>query len=342
MSEVAEAPPDELPLREDQAAIERCAGLLNGHPRHCARHAFQHLRKAWRLHGVDNEMSLLRAITAEEEAATALMLALKARKYPGADRLDHRRHEHKAGVAPFLEAIRQVFGVVEYASPQIHLSWADDRPRLDVSMSAFATGVSTDPEQRMQPDEPFNFVIREGLHEDTGKVMTFSEQLEKLASEKGVNEILDFIRKEANVRNLLLYAQPNGMPSVMFPRSLILGKLARVCAILQVTIGILQTPIHQLFAVQCLEAYLGAVRRLPEQGFDFEPEEPVGDRNRILVTKIDDGPPVAEIEMVRQVRLDRIIVTDCEVDFRMTGLNDGVDYRVSFHEADGPDATGNG
>lgn len=194
MSEAAEAFPDELPLDEIQADIERCVGLLKGHPRNCGRNAFQHLRKAWRLYGLDNEMSLLRAITAEEEAATALILALKARQYPGADRLDHRRHDHKAGVAPFLHAVGPVLSVWEFARPRIHLSWAGDRPRLNVSVSALAVGVSSDPDQLIQPDEPFNFVAREGPHEGPAEVMTFASQLAELASEKGAGEILDFIR----------------------------------------------------------------------------------------------------------------------------------------------------
>lgn len=330
MSEAAEAFPEELPLDEIQADIERCVGLLKGHPRHCGRNAFQHLRKAWRLYGLDNEMSLLRAITAEEEAATALILALKARRYPGADRLDHRRHDHKAGVAPFLYAVGPVLSVWEFARPRIHLSWADNRPRLNVSVSALAAGVSSDPDQLLQPDEPFNFIAREGSHDGPGEVMTFANQLAELASGKGAGEILDFIREEANLRNRLLYAKSDGIPSATFNRSLLLAKLRRVCLMLQVTIGILQTPAHQLFAVQCLEAYLGALRRLPETGFDFDIEEPKGDHNRILVTKLDDAPPVAEAEIVRQVRLDRIVVSGPDIDIHMTGVNDGAAYAVNL------------
>lgn len=137
---------------------------------------------------------------------------------------------------------------------------------------------------------------------------------------------------EANLRNSLLYAQSDGIPSVTFKRSLLLAKLRRVCLMLQVTIGILQTPAHQLFAVQCLEAYLGALRRLPQAGFDFDIEEPTGDHNRIRVTKLDDGPPVAEMEMVRQVRLKRIVVSGPEIDIQMTGVNDGAAYAVNLQE----------
>lgn len=331
----------ELPLTDLQADIERLVEKLKGHPRNCGRHAFEHLRKAWRLYNIDAEMSLFRALTAEEEAATALILALKAKQYPGANRLDHRNHHHKVGAAPFLYAVGKVLGAMEYAQPQIHLSLAGndrDQPRLDVSFNAMGMGVGRDPEQRMEIDEPFNFVAREGLHGGPAEVMTFARELEALASERGAAELLDFVREEANLRNRLLYAQPGGLPKVTFPKDQILKKLNRVCAVMQVVIGILQTPKHQLFAVQCVEAYLAALHKMPDEPFHFDDKErPKGDHDRIIVNRIGDGPPVAEMELTREVRLDRIVVGADRIDFHMTGVNDGADYRVNLREV--PPAT---
>jgi hypothetical protein len=86
---------DELPFTEAQATIEKCIEMLAGRPRHCGRSAFRHLRKAWMLYPIDREMALFRAITAEEEAATALILAMKQRRYPGAELLDYRRVQRR-------------------------------------------------------------------------------------------------------------------------------------------------------------------------------------------------------------------------------------------------------
>ena len=130
------------------------------------------------------------------------------------------------------------------------------------------------------------------------------------------------------------------VPSVTFPRALLLTKLRRVCVLMQITIGVLQTPKQQSFAIQCLEAYLGALRKLPEQGYTFDDEElpEDGDHTHYRVSKLDDGPPVAQIEITRQVRLDRIVVTDREVHLNMTGQNDGEPYCLTITEEPAADA----
>lgn len=339
MTDPIEAFPDGLPFTEAQATIEKCIEMLAGRPRHCGRSAFRHLRKAWTLYPIDREMALFRAITAEEEAATALILALKQRRYPGAELLDYRRHDHKAGVAPFLHAVGKVLSVMEFARPKIIMSWGGDKPRLDVSVNAVAMGLSQDPDQCVMADEPFNFVVRAGTNSGRAQAMTFAEELAAFASDKGSSEILELIRKEANLRNKLLYAQDTGIPSVDYRLPLLLAKTARACVMLQVTIGILQTPMHQLFASQCLQAYLAAVRKLPRSGFVFEGDEAdaIADQTKILVTKLNDAPPAAEVEITRAVRLDSIVVTADGVDINMTGLNDDVPYGVQFREKSAAD-----
>jgi len=67
--------------------------------------AVRHLDRAWRLKKKDPEMAAFRAITSEEESATALFHALKRRKYVGAEKLGPRDHVQKNAVAPFLDAV---------------------------------------------------------------------------------------------------------------------------------------------------------------------------------------------------------------------------------------------
>ncbi len=65
------------------------------------------------LDGVDLEMAAFRAITAEEEAASALFHSLKRRRYAGAARLSPRNHVHKNAVAPFCTAVSRVLAATE-------------------------------------------------------------------------------------------------------------------------------------------------------------------------------------------------------------------------------------
>lgn len=88
--------PAELPMSENNLAVESNTLRLRGKIKHCTRNAYVNLRKSWTLHPVDSEMYLFRAITAEEEAATGLMLALKQMHYPNAEQLNPRNHTHKA------------------------------------------------------------------------------------------------------------------------------------------------------------------------------------------------------------------------------------------------------
>jgi hypothetical protein len=68
-----------LPLDDFQLALEALSQKLAGRPRHSAANAFRTLRRAWKIAEIDPEIALFLAITAEEEAATALMVSLQSR-----------------------------------------------------------------------------------------------------------------------------------------------------------------------------------------------------------------------------------------------------------------------
>ena len=78
---------EKLPLDDFQEGILRCLDRQGSHVMQCARSAVRHLSRAWRLRDLDLGMALFRCLTAEEEAATAVFLALKSRQYEGASRL---------------------------------------------------------------------------------------------------------------------------------------------------------------------------------------------------------------------------------------------------------------
>lgn len=63
-------------------------------------------------------------------------------------------------------------------------------------------------DQWVTPIPPLNFSISSG-----GKRISFQPQIEALASKRNVSDIAKHIKREANRRNEILYAAPNGYPA---------------------------------------------------------------------------------------------------------------------------------
>jgi len=281
----------ELPLSDFQKTLEQCVGKLGGRVKHCGRSAFHHLRRAWALYGVDNEMSAFRAITAEEEAASALILSLQQKRYPGAKRLNFRDHVHKAALTPFLDAVAKVLALLDFAKPTLRLKPDEDPPRLEVFVDMSRAGLRSPEPLFAQPDEPLNFVVRMENEDGPATVHMFAHELRQIAEGRGVDTIKAFLEAEANQRNRLLYATDTGIPQVSFEEGFLLERLRRVTVLLTLTIAIQQTPQHQLFAVQCVEAFLRALERMAGDGYDFGSliQEPT---SGIVVRKAHDKEPV--------------------------------------------------
>src|SRR5437762_14165480 len=89
--------------------LERTA--LPGRP--AAKSAVRHIDKAYALADLDPDMAAFRAITAEEEAGTALFHSLKRHRYPGSAVLKPRDHLHKNAVAPFCTAVARLFALAD-------------------------------------------------------------------------------------------------------------------------------------------------------------------------------------------------------------------------------------
>lgn len=288
--------PAELPLDDMHLRLEEAIEKLDPpRVRHACRSALSHLRKAWTLHPVDAEMSLFRAITAEEEAATAVIRALNARAYPNAERLKERQHPHKAALWPFIAAVANKMAEKNIPMPNLALRIEGD-PRIDLSIDIAARAGLEKPLWGT-PDEPFNWSM---WSDRTGpfKLHDFGEELAALATAKGAKSIGAHVAHEANLRNQLLYASEQGVPSVAFSDDLLIGRRQRVTVMLFLAIAILQTAKHQLFLVQSLHALLRAV-----QGFDGDPADiPALDPNvpRLELAEQPDGSMKASI--VRPVR----------------------------------------
>lgn len=275
-----EMPFDDIHLRIEDA-IEK---LSVPRVRHACRNAFNHLRKAWVLHPVDAEMSSFRAITAEEEAATAVIRALRHLAYPNAERLSDRNHVHKSALWPFIEAVSAKMAEKNIATPTIALR-VEGEPRIELSVD-LGSRANLDRPLWGTPDEPFNFAM---WSDRTGpfKLHDFSEELLALATGKGARDIESYVKAEANARNQLLYASEQGIPSVMFEDAYLLSRRRRVITLVVLTIAIMQTKVHQLFLVQCLDALLRAVQRFDGEPLDLPNIDPRVER--LELTEQTDG-----------------------------------------------------
>ncbi|ANL74071.1 hypothetical protein AMC83_CH04154 [Rhizobium phaseoli] len=240
---------EDLPLQQHHLIIEEGINKLGGRIRASLRSAWRHLRLSWTLHPIDSEMSLFRAITAEEEAASALMLALKQRRYPGAQKLKPRDHSHKSAISPFLDAVGNMLAGADLPPSKLTIK-REDRPAIHISLDLGA--IVKHPNLRFaQPDNPFNFTLSV-----EGNAYMFEKELLEIATGSGAESIRQHVQNETNLRNRLLYATDEGYPTVTFQDEALLRRRDRVNRLCLLTIGILQTKQHQLFAAQCLQAFL--------------------------------------------------------------------------------------
>lgn len=167
--------------------------------------AFVHLSFAYRLKDIDPGMAIFRAITAEEEAATALLRALQARGYTASGALLPKDHLQKAAVYPYLCAIikhtsyLRVDGIKEV---RLGIPKDEEKPRLQLVLilDGENEGVVA------RPDPPLNLRIREG-----GEAVSYKEYFLELISPSGFEDIRKYLNLKKNQRNLLLYASPQGL-----------------------------------------------------------------------------------------------------------------------------------
>lgn len=85
MSDAASSHDNELPLSDFGKRLEKAVTHLTGRTKYGGMNAFNHLRLSWQIKDIDQGMAAFRAITAEEEAATALIHSIKQKRYPNAD-----------------------------------------------------------------------------------------------------------------------------------------------------------------------------------------------------------------------------------------------------------------
>jgi hypothetical protein len=178
--------------------------------KNAARGAVVGINKAFGLYEIDRQMCLFRAITAEEEASTAVIESLKKRKYKGAEKLNSRKHPHKISIWPFANLILKTFSLVQ---EEIEVSYEFKtnninnciEPRIGIQVLNSQTPLI------YYPDPPLNMIFKNG---STGKYFDFSKEVVELAAERQSKNFLDFAKREANIRNKILYSCSGGLPKI--------------------------------------------------------------------------------------------------------------------------------
>lgn len=229
--------------------------------------AIQGVSKAKALLPLDREMASFRAITAEEEAASALFMALKLRNYPGADKLNLGNHRHKAAVPPFLQVIAQSISKGPFTKGSFDFNW--NKPSITIHFPLSSLGV------QLPGSEDFRLTLEEPLHmlQSVGdeRPYLFESEIAELAGAQTQANIEKVIAAQANARNTLLYASDASLPISEATEEILAKRAASVEIILLVTIAIMQTRIHQFMALQGLQAFLGVVAPNADAVFDYGP-----------------------------------------------------------------------
>jgi len=178
--------------------------------RHSLRNAWYHLERGWAIREIDPAMAMFRGITAEEEAATGLIYAVRDRKYDNANLLNPWNHTHKHSLNSFFDLLSDFFAesIEPVSTVGIKLGSVADPNRLKIYIPMIVNGE----EKYAIPDPPLNLNVTVG-----GKPISFKRQLDKLsklANLKNIKQIEKYISNKANERNRLLYAAAQRYPHV--------------------------------------------------------------------------------------------------------------------------------
>lgn len=243
---------------------KKCVALLNTAPRthatHCFRSALHHLERAEALLAVDQSMAVFRAITAEEEAASGVMRCLAEMGYPGGDQLNPHNHAQKHAVFPFLEIVELFFGQTQFNHFQGYKLHIKEEEKEGETRLMLAVKISMNGEPTLAyPIPPLNFWVRDAA----GEPENFATQIGQLVTARGKASVKVFLKEEANLRNQLLYAGPDGYPEVKeLSASYLIQRRSRVLAMINLYLLIYPYPDHQPFVTQALSVFLSLVRQL--------------------------------------------------------------------------------
>jgi hypothetical protein len=237
---------DNIPLSDFEKQIFRCRDTATGLVRLSSTSAYVHLEKAWHLSDIDKEMSLFRAITAEEEMATAIFIALRNLGYRNAKRLNRKNHIHKQGLYPFCSAIWSFLDPSQTSDVKAQL-YIEQSELPKLKLKFLLPGNYT-----LTPEPPLN----QKAMRDDNILYKFERELIDYTEAHGADTIQKHLTDIAKLRNTMLYAHNNSLPSFdgeieaeLMKKTNIVANLARLLCLI--------FPYKERSALvqQCLDVY---------------------------------------------------------------------------------------
>lgn len=177
-----------------EVGLRRLQDDLPGSLRYRFQNALDQFEKSAILFPIDREMASFRAITGEEEAATALMECLRLRGYTYANKFERHNHQHKAGV---MACVLAIANTVRPMLREFQLVFDYERRRIDLKIPLANLGVVGADGYVIQFVEPLGLVHHRG---GIAESRLFDEALNSLAENTQSDGINRLVRDRANSR----------------------------------------------------------------------------------------------------------------------------------------------
>ena len=248
-----------MDLTEFQLTVLGKASKTRGYGGYAAASCRRHLERAWELRERMPEVSVFLAITAEEEAATAIFHALRKRKYECANKIKDWDHKYKAGVYPFVRLIGDTLAPPEGSLPLMLYFDESNKAKAGILRVGIPISVKDGMKYCLIPEPPLGLVSKG----PDGTVRDYAREIRSVASEKGIQSIYEYIKQLANERNRMLYATDSSLPKVEDANADY--KRYSDAALLNLIIYLLIEPHNkQSLPQEALVAYLRVLNRIEE------------------------------------------------------------------------------
>lgn len=237
--------------------MRRLASGIPGSVKFRLLNTLEHFDRSAQLFESDREMASFRAITGEEEAATALIKAIQLRRYLHSKEINARDHQHKAAV---ISCVMAIAAQVAQMLKEFQLTCDFAKRRFDVKLPLSNFNVDGGENLAIQFVEPLDIAHR---REGSNDREAFDDALENLAKRSNFNDIKRMVASQANDRNTLLYASDSSLPLSSATLDGLQNRKKRALILLVISVMILQSHKHQAFVCQAILAFLGVISRLP-------------------------------------------------------------------------------
>ncbi|MCY7398766.1 MAG: hypothetical protein LH466_08030 [Sphingomonas bacterium] len=242
-----------------QRFLLRLASDMPGSVKFRILNSIEHFHRAFEIFNTDREMASFRAITGEEEAATALIKAIQLRRYPHAKEFNARDHQHKAAVMACVGAIASQMAPL---LTEFQLKFDFEKRRVDVKVPLSNSNIDGGEKFAVQPVEPLDLVHK---MEDIDEAKSFDGALKNLAARSNFDNIKKMVSQLANRRNTLLYATDSSVPESRASRNDLEKRKIHALTMLVLSVMILQSRKHQALVCQAILAFLTVISKLPRE-----------------------------------------------------------------------------